>query len=764
MPAPRSQASAAAAARRVRGRRRCDLAQRLARETPARRGRAPAPRAAAADALRRRGARARPAAAGAATLRRGRGAVARRWPRAARTIWARCRGCAHPAPAAPLADAEAAGRRRPRPLRARAAAGRSRPRGWPMQRESLPRGRAAVPPRRWPCPAPRPTAGRARAGRSWRNTASPRRRAIARPARRGRARQAALAGGARARRRGGRRSRARLGLWEEVLDLDHGTCAPRLALGRLLEDAARRSRPSDSYRDLAELRPDAIEPLYQLGRLAIAQSDLAAAVGWLERAPALDPRTGGAAALTRAPWPSSTASPRPAAWPRTCWRGLPDFLDAHLLLAWVEERAGRARRAVRADCADAAPVFPQAFAPPLRQAELLTRARPDAAKARGAGGGSAVNPDTLSLRLALADCLLRRPERQRPPTRWSRRSAPTTRRTARSRSGVARLEVQRRRLAPPAASGARSAASTAGWPARRSTSSGSTTGRSRRPPARSACSRGSATSLCGCPGCSTSTAARASTASSSSTTARTTARASYLLRQPDMHLFLTTDAYAVHGGGMRWLNDLLERHGTGTWCLTVDVDEVLAYPHAERLGLRGAHRRTSTARAPRRLFGFMLDMYAEDSLHEWPTARATIRSSPAPASTAPATSERDHPDFPFRMVAGGLVSRFLYDRKQDGVYLHKVPLVRWQAGCATPAAPTRSSRSRWPRRAACCSTSSTWPTSSTAPGSRPSASSTGRAPSATRCSTAGWHPRRDRLPLRPHRALRVDRPAGRSSA
>jgi hypothetical protein len=42
--------------------------------------------------------------------------------------------------------------------------------------------------------------------------------------------------------------------------------------------------------------------------------------------------------------------------------------------------------------------------------------------------------------------------------------------------------------------------------------------------------------------------------------------------------------------------------------------------------------------------------------------------------------ERDHPDFPFRMVAGGLVSRFFYDGKQEGVYLHKVPLVRWRSG------------------------------------------------------------------------------------
>jgi Glycosyl transferase family 2 len=89
----------------------------------------------------------------------------------------------------------------------------------------------------------------------------------------------------------------------------------------------------------------------------------------------------------------------------------------------------------------------------------------------------------------------------------------------------------------------------------------------------------------------------------------------YLLGRPDTHLFLTTDSYAVFGGGMRWLNHLLDRHGTGTWCLTVDVDEVLAYPHAERMGLHHLteHLDRQGAQA---LFAFMLDMYAEDSLHE----------------------------------------------------------------------------------------------------------------------------------------------------
>jgi hypothetical protein len=76
----------------------------------------------------------------------------------------------------------------------------------------------------------------------------------------------------------------------------------------------------------------------------------------------------------------------------------------------------------------------------------------------------------------------------------------------------------------------------------------------------------------------------------------------------------------------------------------------------------------------------MLDMYAQDSLHE-----VAYRPGDDPLAVCPCFDrsgylERDHPDFPFRMIAGGLVSRFFYDRKQEGLCLHKVPLVRWQSG------------------------------------------------------------------------------------
>ena len=113
----------------------------------------------------------------------------------------------------------------------------------------------------------------------------------------------------------------------------------RVAIGRLLEEFGRLGEAEALYRDLAETHPDRDGALYQLGRMALAQSDLAAAVSWLERAwPST--RATGRPRRSPGPWPSSTASRRLAAWPAALTR-LPDILDAHLLVAWVEERAGR---------------------------------------------------------------------------------------------------------------------------------------------------------------------------------------------------------------------------------------------------------------------------------------------------------------------------------------------------------------------------------------------------------------------------------------
>ena len=238
----------------------------------------------------------------------------------------------------------------------------------------------------------------------------------------------------------------------------------------------------------------------------------------------------------------------------------------------------------------------------------------------------------------------------------------------------------------------------------------------------------------------------------------------YLLGRPDTHLYLTTNSYAVFGGGVRWLNHLLDRHGTRRLVPRPSMS-TRSWPTRTPSGWASRRSpRISTGRAPRACSPSCSTCTPSTACTRSPTGRATTRSRTARTSTAPATSGATHPDFPFRMVAGGLVSRFLYDRKLDGV----IP-AQGAAGplagrsCATPAARTRCTRSRWRRRPACCCTSSSWPTSSTAPGSRPSASSTGRVPSATRSSTGGWQPHRP-IDFRCELTERftLDGPAGRA--
>ena len=55
----------------------------------------------------------------------------------------------------------------------------------------------------------------------------------------------------------------------------------------------------------------------------------------------------------------------------------------------------------------------------------------------------------------------------------------------------------------------------------------------------------------------------------------------YLIAQPDVSLWTTTNSYKRAKFGIDWLNWLLNRYGAGHWCLTVDVDEFFVFPHCD---------------------------------------------------------------------------------------------------------------------------------------------------------------------------------------
>ncbi len=61
--------------------------------------------------------------------------------------------------------------------------------------------------------------------------------------------------------------------------------------------------------------------------------------------------------------------------------------------------------------------------------------------------------------------------------------------------------------------------------------------------------------------------------------ASTDGTADLLAARPDVSLWRTEGSYKSARFGMDWVNWLLMRYGHGHWCLTLDADELLVYPH-----------------------------------------------------------------------------------------------------------------------------------------------------------------------------------------
>src|SRR5258706_6575071 len=61
---------------------------------------------------------------------------------------------------------------------------------------------------------------------------------------------------------------------------------------------------------------------------------------------------------------------------------------------------------------------------------------------------------------------------------------------------------------------------------------------------------------------------------------------------------------------MRWINELVHRHGRDNWCLYVDADEALVFADCERIGLRGLADYLS-AKGHEAVSATMLDMYPD---------------------------------------------------------------------------------------------------------------------------------------------------------
>ncbi|MFV0302032.1 MAG: glycosyltransferase family 2 protein [Paracoccus sp. (in: a-proteobacteria)] len=165
--------------------------------------------------------------------------------------------------------------------------------------------------------------------------------------------------------------------------------------------------------------------------------------------------------------------------------------------------------------------------------------------------------------------------------------------------------------------------------------------------------------------------------------------------QPDVSVWTTTASYRDSRFGMDWLNRLLGRHGHGHWCLTVDADELLIYPHWQDQGLRPLTAHLDRIGQPA-MGALMLDLYPKG-----PGRRATTGDPLAGLDWFDPGPYRTRIQYPKwnRWVQGGTRERMFFAGQPDKApTLNKLPLVRWRR----PYAYMVSTHSLLPRRLNAC--------------------------------------------------------------
>lgn len=154
---------------------------------------------------------------------------------------------------------------------------------------------------------------------------------------------------------------------------------------------------------------------------------------------------------------------------------------------------------------------------------------------------------------------------------------------------------------------------------------------------------------------------------------------SFLLSQPDIHVYYTEDSYAAARCGIDWLNELLTTHGRGHWTLTLDADELLIYPMCEDINLRQLTHFLDQGKA-QGLATFLLDMYSDKPIRRTIYERGMPFQNLSPFFDADTYHQRNKNGLPVR---GGPRHRLFWEgriRENPSPVLTKIPLVKWREG------------------------------------------------------------------------------------
>lgn len=152
----------------------------------------------------------------------------------------------------------------------------------------------------------------------------------------------------------------------------------------------------------------------------------------------------------------------------------------------------------------------------------------------------------------------------------------------------------------------------------------------------------------------------------------------YLGEQADCSWWRAEGSYKASNFGMDWCNHLLDRHGVGKWCVTVDPDEFLLFPHCETRGLRSLTRYMEGISQPS-LFAPLIDVYSQGRLSETRLSADTDPFELCPYHDRFNLTQRfNEHDRNFWVQGGVRLRRFFPDTPHLAPALNKVPLIKWE--------------------------------------------------------------------------------------
>jgi hypothetical protein len=151
----------------------------------------------------------------------------------------------------------------------------------------------------------------------------------------------------------------------------------------------------------------------------------------------------------------------------------------------------------------------------------------------------------------------------------------------------------------------------------------------------------------------------------------------FLAGQPDVSLWSTGHSYRLSRFGLDWLTWLMMRHAHGHWCLTLDADETLIYPHHDTRPLPALV--DWLERQGRHSFGaLMLDMYPKGPVGAQPYSPGDDPFAVLCWFDGGNYTIRKQPRLQNLWVQGGVRARaFFGEAPRRAPTMQKIPLVKW---------------------------------------------------------------------------------------